>query len=90
MTLSDPGYFTFLLLHLSHDTDNLVNCVYNLSAEGGCFLKLPGKSTWDCQIQEGSDMQWRKKVMEVKCHSNWLSSRHPFDLDLGDVLSLTP
>ncbi|KAF9321645.1 hypothetical protein BG003_000528 [Podila horticola] len=34
-------------------------------AEGGCFLKLPGKSTWDCQIQEGSDMQWRKKVMEM-------------------------
>ncbi|KAF9306781.1 hypothetical protein BGZ74_003338 [Mortierella antarctica] len=34
-------------------------------AEGGCFLKPPGKSTWDCQIQEGSDMQWRKKVMEM-------------------------
>ncbi|KAF9338243.1 hypothetical protein BG006_007728 [Podila minutissima] len=36
-----------------------------LCAEGGCFLKPPGKSTWDCQIQEGSDMQWRKKVMEM-------------------------
>lgn len=40
----------------------------NFSAEGGCFLKPAGKSTWESQIQEGSDMQWRKKVMEVKCH----------------------
>lgn len=36
-----------------------------LCAEGGCFLKHTGKSTWEDQFQEGADMQWRKKVMEV-------------------------
>ncbi|KAF9573378.1 hypothetical protein EC968_008648 [Mortierella alpina] len=36
-----------------------------LCAEGGCFLKLAGSSTWENQVQEGSDMQWRKKVMEM-------------------------
>ncbi|KAI9234707.1 MAG: glycosyltransferase family 20-domain-containing protein [Podila humilis] len=36
-----------------------------LCAEGGCFLKPAGKSAWESQIPEGSDMQWRKKVMEM-------------------------
>ncbi|OAQ30508.1 glycosyltransferase family 20 protein [Linnemannia elongata AG-77] len=36
-----------------------------LCAEGGCFLKPAGKSTWENQFQEGTDMQWRKKVMEM-------------------------
>ncbi|KAI7820144.1 glycosyltransferase family 20-domain-containing protein [Gamsiella multidivaricata] len=36
-----------------------------LCAEGGCFLKHPGKSIWEEQVQQGSDMQWRKKVMEM-------------------------
>ncbi|KAF9205719.1 hypothetical protein BGZ49_003654 [Haplosporangium sp. Z 27] len=36
-----------------------------LCAEGGCFLKHVGRSTWENQVQEGNDMQWRKKVMEM-------------------------
>ncbi|KAF9112767.1 hypothetical protein BGX27_002853 [Mortierella sp. AM989] len=36
-----------------------------LCAEGGCFLKHAGRSTWENQVQEGCDMQWRKKVMEM-------------------------
>ncbi|KAG0358780.1 hypothetical protein BG005_001848 [Podila minutissima] len=36
-----------------------------LCAEGGCFLKLAGKTVWEDQIQEGSNMQWREKVMEM-------------------------
>ncbi|KAK3844161.1 MAG: glycosyltransferase family 20-domain-containing protein [Linnemannia gamsii] len=36
-----------------------------LCAEGGCFLKPVGKTTWENQFQEGTDMQWRKKVMEM-------------------------
>ncbi|KAG0010624.1 hypothetical protein BGZ80_001307 [Entomortierella chlamydospora] len=36
-----------------------------LCAEGGCFLRHAGRSTWENQVQEGSDMQWRKKVMEM-------------------------
>ncbi|KAF9212479.1 hypothetical protein BGZ59_006702 [Podila verticillata] len=36
-----------------------------LCAEGGCFLKLAGKTVWENKVQEGSDMQWRKKVMEM-------------------------
>ncbi|KAF9980890.1 hypothetical protein BGZ75_007864 [Mortierella antarctica] len=36
-----------------------------LCAEGGCFLKHAGKSAWENQVQQGSDMQWRKKVMEM-------------------------
>ncbi|KAF9170844.1 hypothetical protein BGX21_008730 [Mortierella sp. AD011] len=36
-----------------------------LCAEGGCFLKFPGKSNWESQLQEGTDMPWRKKVMEM-------------------------
>ncbi|KAF9917331.1 hypothetical protein FBU30_000800 [Linnemannia zychae] len=36
-----------------------------LCAEGGCFLKPAGKTTWENQFQEGTDMQWRKKVMEM-------------------------
>ncbi|KAF9162723.1 threalose-6-phosphate phosphatase [Actinomortierella ambigua] len=33
-------------------------------AEGGCFLRAPGKKEWETQVQE-SDMNWRKKVMEM-------------------------
>ncbi|KAG0214515.1 hypothetical protein BGX28_001969, partial [Mortierella sp. GBA30] len=36
-----------------------------LCAEGGCFLRPAGKSSWENQVQQGSDMQWRKKVMEM-------------------------
>ncbi|KAF9134720.1 hypothetical protein BGW39_006143 [Mortierella sp. 14UC] len=36
-----------------------------LCAEGGCFLRPVGKTTWEDQFQEGTDMQWRKKVMEM-------------------------
>lgn len=36
------------------------------SAEGGCFLKPVGKKTWETLVQEDTDMQWRKKVMEVR------------------------
>ncbi|KAG0086829.1 hypothetical protein BGZ93_007155 [Podila epicladia] len=36
-----------------------------LCAEGGCFLKFAGKAAWEDQIQEGSNMQWREKVMEM-------------------------
>ncbi|KAF9356901.1 hypothetical protein BGX26_004576 [Mortierella sp. AD094] len=36
-----------------------------LCAEGGCFLRHAGRPTWENQVQEGSDMQWRKKVMEM-------------------------
>ncbi|KAF9315711.1 hypothetical protein BG003_002709 [Podila horticola] len=35
-----------------------------LCAEGGCFLKLAGKTVWENQVPEGSSMQWREKVME--------------------------
>ncbi|KAF9437804.1 hypothetical protein BGZ76_011046 [Entomortierella beljakovae] len=36
-----------------------------LCAEGGCFLRHAGKQIWENQVQERSDMQWRKKVMEM-------------------------
>ncbi|KAI8594423.1 trehalose-phosphatase [Dissophora ornata] len=36
-----------------------------LCAEGGCFLRYAGKSVWEDQVQQGSDMQWRKMVMEM-------------------------
>ncbi|ORZ06105.1 glycosyltransferase family 20-domain-containing protein [Lobosporangium transversale] len=36
-----------------------------LCAEGGCFLKHAGKSTWEDQVQQGNDVQWRGKVMEM-------------------------
>lgn len=60
----------------------------NFSAEGGCFLKPAGKSTWESQIPEGSDMQWRKKVMEVKCHK-YILLIPPLDLDLDGAMLLT-
>ncbi|KAF8926708.1 hypothetical protein BGZ58_010969, partial [Dissophora ornata] len=31
----------------------------------GCFLRYAGKSVWEDQVQQGSDMQWRKMVMEM-------------------------
>ncbi|KAK3808295.1 MAG: trehalose phosphate synthase subunit [Benniella sp.] len=36
-----------------------------LCAEGGCFLKHANKTVWEDQTQQGNDMQWRKKVMEM-------------------------
>ncbi|KAF9195349.1 hypothetical protein BGZ50_004725 [Haplosporangium sp. Z 11] len=64
----DPKNVVYIMSGRTRDSlDSTFGSIPNigLCAEGGCFLKLAGKSTWEDQVQQGTDMQWRKKVMEM-------------------------
>ncbi|KAG0207707.1 hypothetical protein BGX28_001104 [Mortierella sp. GBA30] len=64
----DPRNIVYIMSGRTRENlDSVFGSVENigLCAEGGCFLKLAGKTVWENQVQEGSDMQWRKKVMEM-------------------------
>ncbi|KAG0239206.1 hypothetical protein BGX31_002981 [Mortierella sp. GBA43] len=65
---SDPRNVVYIMSGRTRDSlDEVFGTLENvgLCAEGGCFLKPAGKKTWESLVQEGTDMQWRKKVMEM-------------------------
>ncbi|KAG0326717.1 hypothetical protein BGZ99_009115 [Dissophora globulifera] len=65
---SDPRNVVYIMSGRTREgLDQIFGGIDNigLCAEGGCFLKFAGKSSWENQVQEGTDMQWRKKVMEM-------------------------
>ncbi|KAI7829840.1 glycosyltransferase family 20-domain-containing protein [Gamsiella multidivaricata] len=64
----DPRNLVYIMSGRTRESlDEVFSGIENigLCAEGGCFLKPVGKSAWEDQVQEGTDMQWRKKVMEM-------------------------
>ncbi|KAF9113273.1 hypothetical protein BGX27_001918 [Mortierella sp. AM989] len=65
---SDPKNVIYIMSSRTRENlDKTFGHIENigLCAEGGCFLKFAGKSNWENQFDEGSDMNWRKKVMEM-------------------------
>ncbi|KAI1314892.1 hypothetical protein EDD11_001615 [Mortierella claussenii] len=65
---NDPKNVVYIMSGRTCDSlDEVFGSIDNigLCAEGGCFLKPAGKKNWENQVQEGSDLQWRKKVMEM-------------------------
>ncbi|KAF9364013.1 hypothetical protein BGX34_002776 [Mortierella sp. NVP85] len=65
---SNPRNVVYIMSGRTRDSlDKVFGTLDNvgLCAEGGCFLKPAGKKTWETLVQEGIDMQWRKKVMEM-------------------------
>ncbi|KAF9580056.1 threalose-6-phosphate phosphatase [Lunasporangiospora selenospora] len=66
--VSDPRNVVYIMSGRTRDSlDSIFGSIEGLGlcAEGGCFLKFAGTTTWESQVEEGSDMQWRKKVMEM-------------------------
>ncbi|KAF9204226.1 hypothetical protein BGZ49_005568 [Haplosporangium sp. Z 27] len=66
--VDDPRNIVYIMSGRTRESlDGIFGHIANigLCAEGGCFLKFPGKLNWESQFQEGSDMNWRKKVMEM-------------------------
>ncbi|KAG0231359.1 hypothetical protein BGW41_002225 [Actinomortierella wolfii] len=64
---SDPANIIYIMSgrtreSLERNFSSIANI--GLCAEGGCFLRAPGKKEWDTQVQD-IDMNWRKKVMEM-------------------------
>ncbi|KAF8936933.1 trehalose phosphate synthase subunit [Dissophora ornata] len=65
---SDPRNIVYIMSGRTRESlDKVFRGIENigLCAEGGCFLKPAGKTAWESQVQDGTDMQWRKKVMEM-------------------------
>ncbi|GJJ69076.1 trehalose 6-phosphate synthase complex regulatory subunit [Entomortierella parvispora] len=66
--VKDPRNIVYIMSGRTRESlDKIFGSIENLGlcAEGGCFLKPAGKTVWENQVQEGSDLQWRKKVMEM-------------------------
>ncbi|KAG0237579.1 hypothetical protein BGX31_003536 [Mortierella sp. GBA43] len=64
----DPKNTVYIMSGRTRDSlDHTFGSIPNvgLCAEGGCFLKYAGRTVWEDQTQQGNDMQWRKKVMEM-------------------------
>ncbi|KAF8979752.1 hypothetical protein BGZ46_005093 [Entomortierella lignicola] len=66
--VDDPRNIVYIMSGRTRESlDGIFGHIANigLCAEGGCFLKFPGKLNWESQFQEGSDMNWQRKVMEM-------------------------
>ncbi|KAG0051625.1 hypothetical protein BGZ83_003502 [Gryganskiella cystojenkinii] len=64
----DPRNIVYIMSGRTRESlDKIFGSIENigLCAEGGCFLKPAGKTAWENQVPEGTDLQWRKKVMEM-------------------------